>query len=144
MSDTNGLFEIRLSDDGIKYIKKFAIANRILLLIGAVLFLLYVYTAINRFFHDKFDYSGLESFQIFYFKSAPYSAILYAVLFVMQLFYYRRFRKLMIDGVTYKNELVFNKAFKAIYLNAIWGIVTLIFGLGVALLDVVYRIKYLS
>jgi len=144
MSNTNDLFEIRLSDQGIKYIKKFAIANRILLLIGTLLLLLYLYNAVSRFFQDKFNYSGLELFQVFYFKSIPYSAILYAVLFGMQLFYYRRFRKLLIEGIDYKNELSFNRAFRSIYLNAIWGIITLFFGLTVGLLDVVYRIKYLS
>lgn len=142
MSDSNDLFAIRLSDEGIRLIKKFATANKLLILAGLVLCVVHLVSAIIRFV-NSFDDSGLDPFQVFYFRSFPYSIILYASLFGMQLLYYWKFRKLLTDSIKSKNEITFNAAFKAIYRNAIWGIVTIILALILGVVDILYFFQYL-
>jgi len=123
--NTPDLFEIKLSQEGIRYIRKFANAAKFLILIGALISLLMIAVTAIRLKTDNLDDPTLDFWQEFYIRSFPYINLVHSILFILQLFYYWKLRRLIAEGMNNKNEIAFNHSFKALYLNAVWGLITL-------------------
>jgi len=140
--NTPDLFEIKLSQEGIRYITKFANVAKFLVLIGALISLLMLVVAAVRLKTDDLNGSSLDFWQEVYFRSFPYINLVHSILFILQLFYYWKLKKLITDGVNNKNEIAFNHSFKALFLNAVWGLITLSSSLVATSFDTFIFFKY--
>lgn len=140
--NSSDLFEIKLSEEGIKYIRKFATVAKFLVFIGALVSLLIFIVAITRIMIGNPDSSDLDFFQIFYFESYSYFNLLHGILFLIQLFSYWKLKNLIENGINNKDEIIFNRSFKALFINAVWGVVTLSTSLLMAALDTFFFFKY--
>jgi len=73
-----------------------------------------------------------------YFNLFPIFQCLHSLLFLVQLYFYWRFKKYILVGVNYKNETNFNKAFHELYKNGIWAIITMTIAFIFSALDFIF------
>ena len=123
--DASDLFEIKLSEDGIKYIRKFARLVKFVVILGILISIASISSGIYYILRNTVDYSILDYSKRLYFKLFPFFQCLHSLLFLVQLYFYWRFKKYILVGVNYKNETNFNQAFHELYKNGIWAIITM-------------------
>ena len=123
--DTSDLFEIKLSEDGIKYIRKFARLVKFVVILGILISISSIISGIYYILGNTVDYSTLDYSKRLYFKLFPFFQCLHSLLFLVQLYFYWKFKKYILVGVNYKNETNFNQAFHELYKNGIWAIITM-------------------
>lgn len=142
-TEEQALFDSKLNESGKKYIRKFAAATRILLLIG-VLFSLVVLTAdIVRMFRFE-SVAFPDKLVRFYYKTYPFYSIVYVVVFLSQLLLYWRAGKYLLKGADVNDETAFNESFAILYRNAVVGIVGFAISLLVSVFDLYIFLKYYS
>jgi hypothetical protein len=136
------LFEIRLNENGIRYIRKFVILTRFIVLAGIISSMIIFVVSFGRIFFDVFDYSILDAWQTLYFRLTPFFAFLLTVFYLFQLFYYWRIKRLLEDAIESKNEILFNASFLALLKNAGWGLVLGITDVIVCTFDLLFFVNY--
>ena len=136
--DASDLFEIKLSEDGIKYIRKFAWLVKFVVILGILISIASISSGIYYILGNTVDYSILDYSKRLYFKLFPFFQCLHSLLFLVQLYFYWRFKKYILVGVNYKNETNFNQAFHELYKNRIWAIITMSIAFIFSALDFIY------
>ena len=136
--DASDLFEIRLSGDGIKYIRKFARLVKFVVILGLLISIASISSGVYYILGNTVDYSTLDNSKRLYFKLFPFFQCLHSLLFLVQLYFYWRFKKYILTGVNYKNETNFNQAFHELYKNGVWAIITMSIAFIFAALDFIY------
>ena len=136
--DASDLFEIKLSEDGIKYIRKFAWLVKFVVILGILISIASISSGIYYILGNTVDYSILDYSKRLYFKLFPFFQCLHSLLFLVQLYFYWRFKKYILVGVNYKNETNFNQAFHELYKNGIWAIITMSIAFIFSALDFIY------
>jgi len=137
----NDLFGLRLNEQGIRYVRKFAILVKFVVLTGAIsslfLFIISVGRIIDPVYYDQIDF-----WENAYFNVYPYFTIILTILLLFQLYYYWKVKFQLEEAIENKNEIVFNESFKSLLQNAIWGLISGIASLIVATIDLLFWIKY--
>jgi len=136
--DASDLFEIKLSEDGIKYIRKFARLVKFVVILGLLISIASISSGIYYILGNTVDYSTLDYSKRLYFKLFPFFQCLHSLLFLVQLYFYWRFKKYILVGVNYKNETNFNQAFHELYKNGIWAIITMTIAFIFSALDFIF------
>ena len=136
--DASDLFEIRLSEDGIKYIRKFARLVKFVVILGILISIASISSGIYYILGNTVDYSTLDYWKRLYFNLFPIFQCLHSLLFLVQLYFYWKFKKYILVGVNYKNETNFNKAFHELYKNGIWAIITMTIAFIFSALDFIF------
>jgi len=136
--DASDLFEIRLSEDGIKYIRKFARLVKFVVILGILISIASISSGIYYILGNTVDYSTLDYWKRLYFNLFPIFQCLHSLLFLVQLYFYWRFKKYILVGVNYKNETNFNKAFHELYKNGVWAIITMTIAFIFSALDFIF------
>ena len=136
------IFELKLSEEGVRSIKKFSRLAEIVVFIGALNSLAMFITAISRIFQGPYNYSDIDLIQDVYFNFSPYFNLIFGILLLMQLFYYWQIKKLFGESIANKDEIAFNRSFPALVKNAIWGAVGLAFSLLFTIFDAVVYFRY--
>jgi magnesium-transporting ATPase (P-type) len=136
--DASDLFEIKLSGDGIKYIRKFARLVKFVVISGILISIASISSGIYYLLGNKVDYSALDYSKRLYFNLFPFFQCLHSLLFLVQLYFYWRFKKYILTGVNYKSETNFNRAFHELYKNGVWAIVTMAVAFIFAALDFIF------
>jgi len=136
--DASDLFEIKLSEDGIKYIRKFARLVKFVVILGLLISIASISSGIYYILGNTVDYSTLDYSKRLYFKLFPFFQCLHSLLFLVQLYFYWRFKKYILVGVNYKNETNFNHAFHELYKNGIWAIITMTIAFIFSALDFIF------
>ena len=136
--DASDLFEIKLSGDGIKYIRKFARLVKFVVILGLLISIASISSGIYYILGNTVDYSTLDYSKRLYFKLFPFFQCLHSLLFLVQLYFYWRFKKYILVGVNYKNETNFNQAFHELYKNGIWAIITMTIAFIFSALDFIF------
>lgn len=132
------LFEIKLSEDGIKYIRKFARLVKFVVIFGILISLASISSGIYYIIKNTGDYSALEHWKRLYFRMFPFFQCLHSLLFLVQLYFYWRFKKYILVAVNYENETHFNQAFHELYKNGAWAIITMTLAFIFSALDFIY------
>lgn len=140
--DASDLFEIKLSGDGIKYIRKFARLVRFVVIFGVLILIASISSGIYHLLSNTVDYSTLDHWERLYFKLFPFFQCLHSLLFLMQLYFYWRFKKYIFVGVNYKSETNFNQAFHELYKNGIWAIITMAVAFIFSALDFIFILSF--
>jgi len=136
-----GLFGSKLNETGKNYIRKFAAATRILLLIGVLVCLVFLTENIIRLIHyDPHLFSNDKILQ-FEYRIFPFYAVIYTVLALLQLYYYWKVGRDLKKGGDFNDEVTFNAAFSALYRNAVFSIITFSMSLLINLLDLYVVVK---
>ena len=123
------LFEIKLNASGKIYIRKFVIFSRLIILIGIVISLIHIASALIRYFtldvstYENFKYLLLEQ------KLLPYYTAFYCLLFYPQMYLYWKVTRHLNEGLNYNDEETFNKAFHAFFRYSIFGVASLLLSL---------------
>lgn len=136
--DASDLFEIKVSEDGIKYIRKFAQLVKFVVILGILISIASISSGVYYIMGNKVDYSALDYWKRLYFKLFPFFQCLHSLLFLVQLFFYWRFKKYILTGVNYRNETNFNQAFHELYKNGIWAIITMTIAFIFSALDFIF------
>ena len=136
--DASDLFEIKLSEDGIKYIRKFARLVKFVVILGILISIASISSGIYYILGNTVDYSALDYSKRLYFKLFPFFQCLHSLLFLVQLYFYWRFKKYILVGVSYKNETNFNQAFHELYKNGICAIITMTIAFIFSALDLIF------
>ena len=136
--DASDLFEIKLSEDGIKYIRKFARLVKFVVVLGILISIASISSGIYYILGNTVDYSSLDYSKRLYFKLFPFFQCLHSLLFLVQLYFYWRFKKYILVGVSYKNETNFSLAFHELYKNGIWAIITMTIAFIFSALDFIF------
>lgn len=142
VDNASDLFDIKLTDEGVRNIKKFSRLAEIVVFIGVFNCLATLITAIPRIFRGPYDYSDIDLIQQVYFNFSPYFNLIFCVVLSIQLFYYWQIKKSLAESIANKNELTFNRSFSALVKNAIWAIVGLGFSVLFSIFDAVVYFKY--
>jgi len=136
--DASDLFEIRLSEDGIKYIRKFARLVKFVVIVGILISIASISSGIYYILGSEIDYSTLDYWRRLYFNLFPFFQCLHSLLFLVQLFFYWRFKKYIITGVNFKSETNFSQAFHELYRNGVWAIITMAIAFIFSALDFIF------
>ena len=136
--DASDLFEIKLSEDGIKYIRKFALLVKFVVILGIFISVASISSGIYYILGNTVDYSTSDHSKRLYFKLFPFFQCLHSLLFLVQLYFYWRFKKYILVGVNYKNETNFNQAFHELYKNGTWAIITMTIAFIFSTLDFIF------
>ena len=136
--DASDLFEIKLSEDGIKYIRKFARLVKFVVILGILISIASISSGVYYILGNTVDYATLDHSKRLYFKLFPFFQCLHSLLFLVQLYFYWRFKKYILVGVNYKNETNFNQAFHELYKNGIWAIITMTIAFIFSALDFIF------
>ena len=136
--DASDLFEIKLSEDGIKYIRKFARLVKFVVILGILISIASISSGIYYILRNTVDDSTLDYWKRLYFNVFPFFQCLHSLLFLVQLYFYWRFKKYILVGVNYKNETNFNQAFHELYKNGIWAIITMTIAFIFSALDFIF------
>ena len=136
--DASDLFEIKLSEDGIKYIRKFARLVKFVVILGIFISVASISSGIYYILGNTVDYSTSDHSKRLYFKLFPFFQCLHSLLFLVQLYFYWRFKKYILVGVSYKNETNFNPAFHELYKNGTWAIITMTIAFIFSTLDFLF------
>ena len=136
--DTSDLFEIKLTEDGIRYIRKFAQLVKFVVILGILISIASISSGIYYILKNTFDYSTLDYWKRLYFTLFPFFQCLHSLLFLVQLYFYWRFKKYILVGVNYKNETNFNQAFYELYKNGVWAIITMAIAFIFSAVDFIY------
>ena len=136
--DASDLFEIKLSEDGIKYMRKFARLVKFVVIFGILISIASISSGIYYILGNTVDYSTSDHSKRLYFKLFPFFQCLHSLLFLVQLYFYWRFKKYILVGVNYKNETNFNQAFHELYKNGIWAIITMTIAFIFSTLDFIF------
>ena len=136
--DASDLFEIKLSEDGIKYIRKFARLVKVVVILDILISIASISSGIYYILGNTVDYSTFDYSKRLYFKLFPFFQCLHSLLFLVQLYFYWRFKKYILVGVNYKNETNFNQAFHELYKNGIWAIITMTIAFMFSALDFIF------
>lgn len=144
MEQTEGkdLFDIKLTTSGKTYIRKFAGVVRVAIFIGIIISLIYLTWAVirtSRITSIVFEGDKLLRFQ---YKILPVYTAVHSILFFFQIYYYWKVSRYLSKGIGYNDEVTFNRSFMALYRNAVFGIITLILSLTMALFELYFEIKY--
>jgi hypothetical protein len=114
MQGESDIFQIRLNEEGKKFIRKFASISytmMVLVLFGSV---------ISIFWNIKMLIKGNASFETsLYNKIYPYVNLLAAVLAIASNFYYLRFPQALLRSIKNNDEFGANKAFKLLFRGAL-------------------------
>ena len=137
-SDVSDLFEIKLSEDGIKYIRKFARLVKFVVILGILISIASISSGIYYILGNTVDHSTLDYSKRLYFKLFPFFQCLHSLLFLAQLYFYWRFKKYILVRVSYKNETNFNQAFHELYKNGVWAIITMTIAFVFSALDFIF------
>ena len=70
--DASDLFEIKLSEDGIKYIRKFARLVKFVVILGILISIASISSGIYYILGNTVDYSALDYSKRLYFKLFPF------------------------------------------------------------------------
>ena len=136
--DASDLFEIKLSEEGTRYIRKLLPLAKSILILGILISAVSIANGIYFMMNNKLDFSGLSYWQNLYFKIFPFYQCLHSVLFLMQIYFYWKVRQYLMAGIKYKNEISFNRSFFFFYKNAVWTIITFVTAFIFSVLDFVY------
>ena len=125
--ETTSLFEIRLSEKGVHYILRFAKLARwvLALVIIECIFDIGMETLYRFTLWQPAE--GLSKLAAVLDRYYVYYLPVYVVLAILQTSYYLSFSRRLSAGIRGRDEVVFNSAFKALYLNAVTGIVLVVF-----------------
>jgi NADH:ubiquinone oxidoreductase subunit 6 (subunit J) len=140
--DTSELFEIKLNDRGIRFIRKFVTLVQIAILTGIVGSLIVFIIDLGRITNNTTDYTALDKWETAYFKSYPFFSLFLTGLFLVQLYYYWKLKEHLEEAINDKNELAFNQSFEALFKNAIWGLVLGVASLIVTVIDLFFWVNY--
>ena len=138
IDDASDLFEIKLSEDGIKYIRKFAQLVKFVVILGILISIASISSGIYYILGNTVEYSALDYWERLYFKFFPFFQCLHSLLFIVQLYFYWRFKKYILVRVNYKNEANFNQAYHELYKNGIWAIITMTIAFIFSALDFIF------
>lgn len=119
----NDIFGLRLNEQGISYIRKFATFVRFVILTGVISSFFLCIIALGRIINDPTDYIEFNFWQTAYYKSFPYFTLVLNILFLIQIYFYWRISQLLKEAVHNTNEIAFNESFRALLKNAIWGVI---------------------
>lgn len=120
------LFDIKLTVSGKTYIRKFAILARTLILLSIIISFFHIAsTAFWILELRKFDLVRGTDLWIEY-TFMPYYIVAYCVLFYPQVYFYWQATKFLKKGVNYNDEESFNKAFRSLFIYAVFGIILLL------------------
>ena len=136
--NTPGLFENKLSEEGIRYIRKFLRIVKFVLLIGILISALSMASGVYYKLKDRFDYSLFDYWQGLYFKFFPFYQWFHSILFLVQIYFYWKISQQFTAALKYENEISFNQAFRYLYINAIWALITMSVGLVFSIVDFLY------
>ena len=136
------LFDIKLSEEGVRGIKKFSRLADIVVFLGTLNCLAILITAIPRIARGPNDYSDTDLIQEIYFNFSPYFNLIFGVLLSIQLFYYWQIKRSFAESIANKNEVTFNRSFSALVKNAIWGAVGLGLSMPFSIFDAVVYFTY--
>ena len=128
----NNLFDIRLNDLGIRYIRKFATIAQFVFITTVIGSFFFLITGVGRIF-TPYDYSEYDFWYVAYVRAYLYIGVAIQVLSVLQVYYFWKLKKLLKESIANKDEILFNDAFKALFQNAVWG---LLLGAAVLILGV--------
>ena len=136
--NTPGLFENKLSEEGTRHLRKFLKLVRFILLIGILISALSITSGIYSRVNSSFDYSSLGYWHGLYLKIFPFYQFCYSMLFLTQIYFYWKISQQFANALKYDNEISFNQAFRYLYLNAIWALITMSLGLVFAVFELLY------
>jgi len=141
-SPQQNLFDVKLNDPGKLYIRKFAVAARILILIGVLISLIFITGTIIRTVKvDPSIFANNKPLRLQH-RIFPFYTVVYSILVFLQLYFYWKVSRCLSRGVNYNNELMFNESFAALYRNALFGIATLFLALLMNAFDLYLAAKY--
>ena len=140
--NTPDIFEIKLSEEGTREIRKFSRLAGIVVFLGVCNCLAILITAIPRILRGAYDYPDIDLIQEVYFNFSPYFNLIFGVILLIQLFYYWQIKKSFDESIANKNEANFNRSFSALVRNAIWAVVGLAFSVLFSIFDAVVYFKY--
>ena len=141
-TEQHGLFESKLNESGKIYIRKFATAVRLLILIGALVSLLSLTISMIRFIKmNSFDAFGDKLVQ-FQYHVYPFYLLVYVVLAILQLYALWKLSIYLSKGADYNDEVSFNESFRYLYRNTIFAVISLGISLLMGLLDLYIFLKY--
>jgi len=136
--NTSDLFDIKLSEDGIGYIRKFTRIVKFVIVIGILISAISITMGLYSQLSNKFDLSVLSYWRRVYFASYPFFQFLHAALFLVQIYFYWRFRQSLAFAINYKNEISFNQSFLFLYKNAIWAAISMSSAFIFSVFDLIY------
>ena len=140
--DTSELFEIRLNNRGIRFIRKFPTLVKISILTGIAGSLIVFIIDFGRITNDTTDYTALGRWEAAYFKSYPFFSLFLTGIFLVQLYFYWKVKQHLEEAINDKNEVAFNESFEALFKNAIWGLILGVASLIITMIDLFFWINY--
>ena len=138
IDNSSDLFEIKLTEEGARYIRRFIPIVKFILILGILISTVSMADGIYFMLYNKVDFSMLDYWQSLYFKIFPFYQCFHSVLFLIQIYFYWKVRQHLKTGITYRNEISFNRSFLYLYKNAIWILLAFIGNFIFSILDLVY------
>jgi len=118
--NTPGLFEIKLNEEGTRFILKFVRIIRFGILFSCLISLLRIVASFITVL-DHRDYSSLPSWMRIYFFTYPYHNIIQGLFIFLLVYYYWKTGDLLKKGIDSKDESYFNNSFRMLYKYALWS-----------------------
>ena len=140
--NTSELFEIKLNERGIRFIRKFATLVKIVILTGIAGSLIVFIIDFGRITNDTTDYTALDQWETAYFKSYPFFSLFFAAIFLIQLYYYWKVKQHLEEAINDKNEVAFNESFEALFKNSVWGLILGVASLIITVIDLLFYVNY--
>lgn len=134
-AEQENLFEAKVNDTGRMYIRKFASIIKPVLLLGIIISLLRLaeeYIHAIKADPAIYRYNSLLSFEN---SLLPYYMTVHTIVFFFQVYFYWKTSRLLLRGINEDSEADLNNAFKALFQNAFYGLISLILSLGISILD---------
>jgi len=123
------LFEIKLNESGRIFILKFAFLARIIIVLGIIISLIHIASTVIRYI--IFDPSVYSSYPYLLLENSflPYYTVFYCILFYTQMYFYWQLTKYLRKGLKYKDEQMFNRAFRSLFRFSAFGVASMILSL---------------
>jgi hypothetical protein len=111
------LFSIRLNNEGAAHLLRFAKQTRTFMIAGIILTAIILIRDITALFDKRSAYS--DGFFKIFFSIYPYLSLSAAIIFILQLIYFRKLGIALKYAIEHSDEISFNKAF-ANLVKGIW------------------------
>jgi hypothetical protein len=120
MQEDSGLFQVRLTEQGKKFIRKFAAISYtmlVLVVFEAAVSIYWNVRILEMRMTGATDYSGYT--KSFYDKIYPYLGISFSILAVVSNIYYLRFPRVLLHSIKINDEWGANRSFSILFKGAV-------------------------
>lgn len=118
--EESGIFQVRLTEDGKRYIRKFAAISYALLVLVILQAIIGGYWSVRMILRTATTLDSLSGYKLtLYDKVYPYFSIIFSIAGVVSNIYYLKFPRALLRSIDINDEYGANKAFGLVFRGAV-------------------------